>query len=156
MLHISFVWIGKTKHNWLKTGIDLYVKRASRYFSIQVREIKDVSKNYSDTNRRKGREAAGLEKIFKQSDFVVVLDESGKQISSRGLADLITSLEQKNIGQLAFVIGGPYGLPKEIIQRANLCLSLSRFTFTHDMSRLILAEQIYRAATIRAGSPYHH
>lgn len=84
------------------------------------------------------------------------LDIKGRSIDSPGLAKLLTTLEVKGVRDLAVLIGGPFGLAQELLDRADTRLSLSRLTFTHEMARLICLEQLYRACTIRAGEPYHH
>src|SRR5207302_6628487 len=93
---------------------------------------------------------------LKKDDFLVVLDEKGKQLTSEGLAHLIQSRANESVRQLVFLIGGVYGLDEKVLKRANFAWSLSRLVFPHQLVRLILAEQIYRACTIIRNEKYHH
>jgi len=102
------------------------------------------------------REAKHIVKAIPKGAFTVTLDIRGRMLDSPGLARKLTELEARGVRELVMVIGGALGLAPDIIKMADERLSLSPMTFTHDMSRLILAEQIYRACTIRAGEPYHH
>ena len=101
-------------------------------------------------------EALFLKKALPARGFHVALDANGKMYSSKGLARLVKELEERGLGSVSFMIGGAYGISRKLLNECDLCLSLSKMTFTHEMSRLILVEQLYRAASINAGSPYHH
>jgi 23S rRNA (pseudouridine1915-N3)-methyltransferase len=157
MLKIHLLWPGKTKEKWLRDGINFYIKRIKNYYQVNQIETRAASGKIKNREQALDIEAKGLERaMLSLSSRLVVLDVEGKDISSEGLADFLKDLEYYGTGDVMFVIGGAYGLAKQIIDRADLRLSMSRMTFTHEMSRLILVEQIYRAATINAGSPYHH
>lgn len=97
-----------------------------------------------------------LKNLKKDRGYLIVLDSKGKKISSEALARFLKSKQELGINSFTFIIGGAYGLSDEIKKDADMILSLSDMTFTHEMTRLILVEQIYRAASINAGSPYHH
>ncbi len=97
-----------------------------------------------------------LKALSRNRDFLVVLDMTGKEMSSEELARFLKKRQEMGISSFCFLVGGAYGVTEEIKRRADLILSLSKMTFTHEMARLILAEQLYRAASINAGSPYHH
>ncbi len=161
MLRISLLWIGKTKHEWLKTGIEHYVKRLKRYFSIKIIELKEPKVKYKQKHHellKKEQECQIIKNILRKNpaQYKIILDERGKEFNSISFSNFLTQLEQRGIRDIVFIIGGAYGFADEILNLADLKLSLSRFTFTHDMSRLILVEQLYRAANIKANTPYHH
>ena len=120
-------------------------------------EIPDIKnrKNLSES-QQKEKEAELIFSKLNNSDYVILLDEKGKQLSSSAFAGELQSLMNQSIKQIAFVIGGPYGFSDEVYKRANRKLSLSEMTFTHQMVRLFLIEQIYRAFAILQGKPYHH
>ncbi len=101
-------------------------------------------------------EANAIRKILPVSSYTIAMEPTGRPLTSEDLARTITDIETMGHRDLVFIIGGPFGLAASLVTQCNQRLSLSPMTFTHDMARLILAEQIYRACTIRAGLPYHH
>jgi 23S rRNA (pseudouridine1915-N3)-methyltransferase len=158
MLRFNLLWIGKTRDAWLRQGIDHYIKRIERYHQVNIIELKDKGRNNRlPADRLVRQEAEDIKKsIPKGNVHIIALDVNGKSLSSTGLAGMITSLEQNGIRDILWITGGAYGLDRSIVQMADTVLSLSRLTFTHDMTRLILSEQLYRACTIRNGEKYHH
>lgn len=137
--------------------LDNYIKRLSHYLPFESIEIQDIknNKNLSEKEQKR-QEGASLEKQLQSGDYLVLLDDKGKQFSSVEFARYI---EQKSVSipkRLVFAIGGPYGFSDEIYERANERISLSRMTFTHQMVRMIFVEQLYRAMTILNNEPYHH
>ena len=153
-MKLLLLFIGKTSENYLKEGIDIYLKRLSNYISvttavIPVSSSKDKNKSLSD-------EGKNLQSKLLPGDFVVVLDENGTLIGSRQLASMCQKWMLQSIGRVVFIIGGPFGISKAIKETAKYSLSLSKFTFTHQMVRLILVEQLYRAMTILKNEGYHH
>jgi 23S rRNA (pseudouridine1915-N3)-methyltransferase len=157
MLRLSLIWIDKTRDAWLRTGIEHYIEKIEHYLHIQVLQIRGVclARNMRPDEVMK-REAKSITRALPKGTFTVALDVKGRMVDSPGLARMLANLEARGIRDLAMVIGGSSGLAPEIIKRADKRLSLSSMTFTHDMARLILVEQIYRACTINAGEPYHH
>ncbi|MBW1946608.1 MAG: 23S rRNA (pseudouridine(1915)-N(3))-methyltransferase RlmH [Deltaproteobacteria bacterium] len=157
MLRLSLIWIDKTRDAWLKAGIEHYIEKIEHYIRVQVLQVRGVrfARNMRPDEVMK-REAKSITKVLPKGGFTVALDVKGRMLDSPGLAGLLTDLEARGIKDMAMVIGGASGLAPEIIKRADESLSLSPMTFTHDMARLILVEQIYRACTINAGEPYHH
>ena len=153
-MKILVLLVGKTTENYLKEGVDLYLKRISNYVSLSV-VVLSLS---SEKDRKKSidEEGRNIESKLLPGDFIVVLDEAGTEIVSRRLAELFQKWMVQGIGRVVFVIGGPFGVSSGLKQRANLVLSVSKFTFTHQMVRLILVEQIYRAMTIIKNERYHH
>jgi 23S rRNA (pseudouridine1915-N3)-methyltransferase len=152
---IRIICLGKTRESWIKQGIEEYQKRLSPFWKIQWLELKDVSlKAAGSIDKVKKLEAAILVKSISTGDYIIALDETGTEYDSVGFAKLLDGLVAQ--GDIVFVIGGVYGLDKSIREKANLVLSFSRFTFPHQLIRLILIEQLYRARTISSGKTYHY
>lgn len=156
-MNITLICIGKTDEKPLEELIQKYEKRLPIHWNFQRMEIPDIKnrKNLSES-QQKEKEAELIFSKLNNSDYVILLDEKGKQLSSSAFAGELQSLMNQSIKQIAFVIGGPYGFSDEVYKRANRKLSLSEMTFTHQMVRLFLIEQIYRAFAILQGKPYHH
>src|SRR5215510_4190403 len=153
-MRINFVWIGKTKDRNCAALVKEYVERIRRLAPIDLYELKDAAGS-TDEKRVIELESAKLLSKLEGHDFVVLLDEQGRQFSSTELAELIGRQQQGGSKHLTFVIGGFAGVNKQVRERANLKISLSRMTLTHELSRVILAEQIYRALALLGGLPYH-
>jgi len=156
MSKITIICLGKTKQKFIEEGIQEYQKRITKYLKLEWKILPDVKLTGSKTIEIvKNLEAAILEKNIPKSSLIIVLDENGKEFSSEKFAEYLE--EKFSIGKnIIFVIGGVYGLSKKIIKRADLVLSFSRFTFTHQMIRFLLAEQLYRSFTIIRGKKYHY
>jgi len=152
-MKIKLVWVGKTRDPWVKDGLAEYLGRIKRYFPLDAVEVRDEKGAEAETMRR--RECERLEKLVPPGAVLILLDERGEQLDSPGLAELIGAKRDTGCSELVFAIGGAYGFSEEFRRRGRL-LSLSRMTFTHQMARLFLAEQIYRACTILNREPYHH
>lgn len=152
-MKLHFVWIGKTKDRQCAALIAEYLDRIKRFASHEVSELKEQGSG--DEKRIIAAESVKLLGAIEKDDFVILLDERGRELSSPQLAEFINARQQDGIKRLAFVIGGFAGVSDELRQRANLQLSLSRMTLTHELARVVLTEQIYRAFTILAGLPYH-
>jgi len=154
---IKLLTIGKTDDKQLQTLIDTYVKRLEHYNRFELEIIPDLKKTRNLTiEQQKVMEGKLiLDKVI-TSDFLVLLDENGKQYSSEGFSEYIQKRLNSGMKQLIFVVGGPYGFSEEVYQRANGKVSLSKMTFSHQMVRLFFVEQIYRAFTILRNEPYHH
>ncbi len=155
-MKITLLYTGKTRFSYLEEGVGDYLKRIRRYVPLEVVVIPDVrvSKKTGQPEVKR-QEGAQIMKRIKPADHVVLLDEGGKRYSSVQFARHLASLEGKT-GQTVFVTGGAYGFAEEIYRRADEKLSISDMTFSHQMVRLIFAEQLYRAYTILNGEPYHH
>ena len=150
---IKIIAVGKTKQKFIIEGMQEYNKRLTKYSKVVWKVVTDVKLSSSiNIEIVKDKEAEKILSHIKASDFVAVLDEKGKQFTSHEFAKLIT---QKN-RNITFVIGGVYGLSNIVKKRANLLLSFSKSTMTHQMIRLVLSEQIYRAFTIITGKKYHY
>ncbi len=155
MPKIKIIVVGNTKASFLKEGERLYLKRLSRYTPVDWIEVKPekVTKGTvkEDLLASEGR---SIERRFHTGDHIIVLDPRGKAYSSEALSSRIERLSWQG-NALCFVIGGPLGISKEILAKAHEALSLSKLTLTHEMSRLLLLEQLYRAFTIMKGEKYH-
>ncbi len=156
-MKIKLIMIGKTDSGWIDDGLGAYIKRLSHYINFSVTEIPDL-KNTASLSRDviKSREGEALLKNISQGDHVVLLDERGREFSSAEWASRLNDRISHFSGNMVFVIGGPYGFSDDVYARANEKLSLSKMTFSHQMVRVIFAEQLYRAFTIIKGEPYHH
>ena len=156
-MKLHFVWIGKTKDRHCAALTADYLDRIKRFASYEVRELKEQGKIQTggDEKRVIAAESLKLLEAVEKDDFVVLLDERGREMTSLELAEFISARQRDGIKRLAFVIGGFAGVSDKVRQRANLQLALSRMTLTHELARVIVTEQIYRAFTLMAGLPYH-
>lgn len=154
---IKLLGIGKTDDKTLQSLTDVYVKRLQFYNKFEIELIPDIKnvKNL-DENQQKLKEGELILNKTSPSDFVVLLDENGKQYSSVGFSEFIQKRFNSGLKQVIFVIGGPYGFSEEVYRRADAKVSLSKMTFSHQMVRLFFTEQLYRAFTILKNEPYHH
>ncbi len=153
-----YIWtVGKTHESYVKEGIDIFTKRISHYYNIEWKLIRPV-KNASILSKDdlKKSESEIILSLLKPDDILIVLEEKGQQFTSEQLAKLIQVNANKSIKTLIFLIGGAFGVHEKIIIRSNYIWSLSQLVFPHQLVRLILAEQIYRACTIIRNEKYHH
>ena len=156
-MKIELAVIGKTSIGYLKQGIDEYIKRLKHYVPFEIKYIDDIknTKNISE-DQQKQTEGAKILSLLDKSDFVVLLDEHGKEYTSMQYSSYIQKRLLSGGKKVVFVIGGPYGFSQEVYDRANDKISFSKMTFNHEMIRLIFTEQLYRAYTIINHEPYHH
>lgn len=156
-MKIVLLSLGKTDKDFYAKAIDIFRKRLSHYLPFDLEIVPDVknTKNLSEKEQKNLEGEAMLNQI-QQGDYVVLLDDKGKQYSSVEFSRFIEKKSHSVPKRLVFVVGGPYGLSDEVYKRANEKLSLSRMTFTRQMARLVFVEQLYRAMTILNGEPYHH
>lgn len=154
MIH-ELPFLGKTKDAFVVAGIEEYSSRLRHYTTLSLKILKDHGKAKGNAGDLIELEGEALLKSVPSSALVVALDAGGMQYSSEKFAGLISDWEQRGIKQVSYLIGGPCGHSSQVLKRADLLLSLSKMTFTHDMVRLLLLEQIYRAYTIKAGEKYH-
>lgn len=158
-MRINIVCVGKIKEKYLKLGIDEFKKRLSKYCKLEIIELEDekAPENLSDKEMLMIKEKEGkkiLSKI-KDNSYVIALAIDGKNLSSEELAETINKLGVRGVSNITFVIGGSLGLSDEVLSRADYKLSFSKMTFPHQLMRLILLEQVYRAYRINNGEPYH-
>ena len=152
---IKIISPGKTKMSFISEGIQLYLKRLQHYLPVEYVEIKELKTQSNVEAQRKSENDLMLKQI-KPTDFVVLLDEKGKEFSSIKFADWLQQAINKNPRAIVFVIGGAYGFDATMRERANTIITLSSLTFTHEFARLIFTEQLYRAMTILRNEGYHH
>ena len=158
-MKIKIVTVGKLKEKYLKDGIAEYSKRLSRFANLEMIELADekTPDRASNSENQKILELEGTRILSKISDrdFVIVLAIEGKTLSSEEFSKKLEQAPINGFSTLTFVIGGSLGLSPQVKKRANLFLSFGRLTLPHQLMRLVLVEQIYRAFTIQQGSPYH-
>lgn len=157
-MKLRLVCVGKISENYLRVGVDEFAGRIIRYLPLLVHELKEEKGGGKKADPRHLREREGeriLEKI-PAAAFTVVLDERGESLTSEDVANLLERHMVQGTPEIVLVIGGPYGLSEAVRRRADLLLSLSPMTFTHQMARLFLLEQIYRGLTILRNEPYHN
>ena len=156
-MKVSFWVIGKTSFKYLDEGIGIYQKRLSHYLNFEYTIIPDIKNAKNLTKEQiKIKEGELVLKKLNSSDFLVLLDENGKEFNSVKFAQYIEKLQQQSHKRIVFLVGGAYGFSKDVYQRANTKIALSQMTFSHQMVRLFFIEQLYRAMTIIKGEPYHH
>lgn len=156
-MKITLLTIGKTEDKYLNEGIDIYLKRLKHYISFKIIEIPELKNTKSlSREQQKIREAELIFKNIQNTDHVILLDENGKELSSRGFSVFLNKKMVGGLQHLVFIVGGPYGFSDELYARSNDKLSLSKMTFSHQMIRLLFTEQLYRALSILKGEPYHH
>lgn len=160
IFHITIVQVGKTKASYLQEAEKEYIKRLGSDARVEVITVKDIKapKNASpaDIHRIKGKEGAQILKSIPPESFLVVLDEQGQQYTSMQFSEVLGKKRDEGAAHITFVIGGCYGLSEELRKRANLLLSFSKFTFTHEMVRSLLYEQLYRSFSLLKGKKYHY
>ncbi len=158
-MRIRIIAIGKIKEDYLKSGIFEYVKRIKPYCDVEIVEVADSSvkdnPNQSDIERAKNEEGKRVLKLVKSSDVLINLDMNCREFSSEEFATFLQKKLEFAGAFLTFVIGGSYGLSDELKKRANTSISLSKMTFLHQMTRLVLLEQIYRCFKILNHETYH-
>lgn len=155
-MKITLLLVGKTLKGWIKDGLDIYEGRLGHYISFRIVEIPELKK-VSALTRDQIRKQEGelILKAVRPEDNVILLDERGVQRSSIEWASFLQT-EMAKGRNIVCVVGGAYGFSEEVYARSNGKMSLSRMTFSHQMVRVIFAEQLYRAFTIMNGEPYHH
>lgn len=149
---IKIICVGKIKEKFYKDAIEEYKKRLSKYTKLQIIEVEDI--NLQNEELIKQKEKGLIEKHINEKDYVITMEIEGNEINSIELSKKIESLEQTN-PNIAFIIGGSYGLDENIKKRSNYKLSFSRLTFPHQLFRVILLEQIYRSFKIKNNESYH-
>ncbi|SER94997.1 23S rRNA (pseudouridine(1915)-N(3))-methyltransferase RlmH [Streptococcus gallolyticus] len=158
-MKVKIIAVGKLKEKYLKDGIAEYGKRMSRFAKFEIVELADekTPDNASIAQNQQIMEKEGKRILAKISerDYVIVLAIEGKQLSSEAFSQVIADATLRGYSDIVFVIGGSLGLADKVKKRANLCLSFGLLTLPHQLMRLVLSEQIYRAFMIQQGSPYH-
>jgi 23S rRNA (pseudouridine1915-N3)-methyltransferase len=160
MFQFKIIQIGETRDKNLAALINEYIKRLTGRAKIEIVSIKDFTrgevKNDSDRNIIKEKEAAKILEKIDDGAFVIALDERGREFTSVDFAGFLEKKKDQGIGHFTLIIGGCYGLSQKITAKAQMTMALSKLTFTHELSRLILFEQLFRAVSIITGRDYHY
>ena len=156
-MKIQFWSVGKNNESFVDEGIKLFTKRISNYYPVDW-QIISTPKNaavLSDIDLKQ-KEGETILNLLKKEDYLILLDERGKTLTSEGIANFIQQRANESEKQLVFLIGGAFGVSKAVFERADYVWSLSPLVFPHQLVRLILSEQIYRACSINRNEKYHH
>ncbi len=156
-MRLGVLCVGRLTLSYLNEGCAEFAGRLKRYLPLTITEIKEhKTGRKQDLQRILATEGENLEQRIPSGAFVIALDQRGKSLSSENLAGLMNDHMVRSIPEWTILIGGPYGLSEKLRERADLVLSLSPMTLTHQMARLLLLEQLYRCCTIIRNEPYHH
>ncbi len=156
-MRLVFLFLGKTREPFFAEGIEEYSKRLAHYAPVEVKVIKEKKGTGANLPAAELKKEEGLllAKNVAQPTLLVALDERGRALNSVAFAEQLGQWENQGQKSVTFLLGGPTGLSPDILRMSDLVLSLSAMTFPHEMARLVLLEQVYRAYTIKAGSGYH-
>jgi 23S rRNA (pseudouridine1915-N3)-methyltransferase len=156
-MKIQFWSVGKAHEPYVKDGVEMFTKRISHYYPVEWNIIA-MPKNTAMLSEMdlKKKEGETILNFLQKDDYLVLLDERGKQLKSEELAKFIEQRANESVKKMVFLIGGAFGVSDEVMKRANYKWSLSNLVFPHQLVRLILAEQVYRACTIIKSEKYHH
>jgi 23S rRNA (pseudouridine1915-N3)-methyltransferase len=156
-MKIKLLVIGKTDDKNLNALIDMYMKRLKHYITFEIQVIPDIrgAKNFT-TEQQKEREGELILNAVENPDMLVLMDENGQAFGSVEFSNYLQKKMNSGIKQMVLAVGGPYGFSKAVYERAQEKISLSKMTFSHQMVRLFVVEQLYRAFTILNNEPYHH
>jgi 23S rRNA (pseudouridine1915-N3)-methyltransferase len=156
-MKIHLISVGKNHEAYVKDGVEDFTKRISKYYPVEW-VIIAPKKNAAALSEKesKKKEGESILQLLKKDDYLIALDERGKQFTSEGLAQFIQARANESVKNMVFLIGGAFGLDEKVLKRCNYQWSLSQLTFPHQLVRLILAEQLYRACSILRNEKYHH
>ncbi len=153
---LTLIFVGRTSDNFIKEGCRVYEERIRRYADLNLVVVPEERVLYrGKKDYILNQEGRRIREKLRPDVFVVALDESGKSLSSEGLARSLEKWSESGSREIAFLLGGPYGLKEALKEEADFRLSLSPMTLAHGMARMLLLEQIYRAFTLLRGEPYH-
>ena len=156
-MRLNLLCVGRLSLSYLNDGCSEFAERLKRYLPLSISEIKEHKTGRKQNLQRIiATEGENIEQRIPNGSFVIALDQRGKSMRSEQLADLMSDHMVRSIPEWTLLIGGPYGLSESLRKRADLVLSLSTMTLTHQMARLLLLEQLYRCCTIIRNEPYHH
>lgn len=156
-MKLQFISVGKAHEPFVKDGVEIFTKRICYYYTAEWQIIGAPKNSAALTeNDLKKKEGEAILNLLQKDDYVVLLEERGKQMKSEELAKFIEQRANESIKKMIFLIGGAFGVSENVMKRANYKWSLSNLVFPHQLVRLILAEQVYRACTIIKNEKYHH
>ncbi len=153
-MKIRVLWVGKTQEEWVRSGIEEYAARIRRYIPLEIAEAREERGAAPENMREK--EGERLARLLPKNARLVLLDERGEEMTSSAFAGFLGRSRESGIPDLVFAVGGAYGVSDVFRKRADKVMALSSMTFTHQMVRIFLLEQIYRGFTILNNEPYHH
>ncbi len=155
-MRLHLVFVGKTAEADLEEAIHRYVKRLQHYVPIELHVIREekISKGVAERLVQE-RESERILDVIRDRGVLLVWDRNGRELNSEDLAALLERLQNQGVGHVWVIVGGALGVSEKLLTRADLVLALSRLTFPHDIARLLVVEQLYRAFTITRGEPYH-
>lgn len=156
-MKLTILCVGKTRESFIQQGMDKYAKYLKHYADLHIRELK--SEKILDLKQApvvRKREAERILAAVGPGCFTISLDERGTEFTSHEFAELMESLQESGVREVVFIVGGALGLDEQVTGRSQRTLALSRWTLTHEMARLVLMEQLYRAFTIVTGKTYHY
>jgi 23S rRNA (pseudouridine1915-N3)-methyltransferase len=156
MAGLRILWVGRSQQPFVEQGIAFYRERIAPYQPLELVELRAAAHSGRAPAQALRREGEAILKRLAPDDAVVLLDERGRQFSTREFADWLGEQQARSGRPLTFVIGGAYGVDEAVRRRAGTTLALSRLTFPHQLVRVVLLEQLYRALSLRAGHGYHH
>jgi 23S rRNA (pseudouridine1915-N3)-methyltransferase len=156
-MKLTILCMGKTKERFIQEGIEKYLRYLRPYADASIKELKEEKiQDLKDAPSIRKKEAERIFKAVPAGAYLVSLDERGEGFTSHEFASLLNHTLESGVREMMFVIGGAMGLDEEVVTRSHKIVALSRWTFTHDMARLVLLEQLYRAFTIIKGKTYHY
>jgi len=156
-MKISIICMGKTREPFIQEGIEKYLRYIRPYAPVDIRELREEKiQDLKDAPRVRQREAIKIAKALQSGVHSIALDERGRELTSHEFAGFLNDRLEQGTRELSFIIGGSLGLDESVTGSANTVIALSRWTLTHEMARLVLLEQIYRAWTIIRGKTYHY
>lgn len=156
-MKISILCLGRTREGFIREGIDKYLRYLRPYAPAELKELKEEKvRDLKEAPQVRQREAAKIAKALTTGAHVVALDERGREFTSHEFAEFLNRSLERGTREMTFVIGGAMGLDESVTAKADTVLALSRWTVTHEMARLVLLEQLYRAFTIIKGKTYHY
>lgn len=156
-MKIALLQVGKTSEKYLTDGISTFEERVRKYTAFEIFTIPDIRDTRNmPASEQKSREGEKVLQFFKSDDYIVILDDKGKEFSTIEFSSWLEKMFMSQKKRIVFVIGGAWGFSDEVYRMADMSLSLSRLTFSHQMVRLLFLEQLYRAFTVIKGEPYHH
>jgi 23S rRNA (pseudouridine1915-N3)-methyltransferase len=154
---LTIVCMGKTRERFIHEGIAKYLRYLNPYVEIEIKDLKEEKiHDLKDAPLIRKKEAERILKAIPKNVYIAALDEHGQAFTSHEFATVINGMLESGVKEIAFVIGGAMGLDESILEKANKNIALSRWTMTHEMARLVLLEQLYRAFTIIKGKTYHY
>ncbi|HNR41099.1 MAG TPA: 23S rRNA (pseudouridine(1915)-N(3))-methyltransferase RlmH [Bacteroidales bacterium] len=156
-MKIVLLQTGKTTEEYIDEGVGNYSARIRKFTPFEIVTLPELKNTrYMPVKEQKDREGAKMLQYLQKEDYIIVLDENGQEYTTHEFAGKLEKLFMLQKKRIVFVIGGAYGLAGDVLDRADLRLSLSKMTFSHQVVRLLFAEQLYRAFTVIKGEPYHH